>query len=147
MLPALRTDIGLLVLRLVIGGTFLLHGIDKLGDLGGVEKGFDGIGIPAPELMAPIVAMTETLGGILLIAGLLAPLAGFALAITMLVAALTAHTGNGFFVQDGGYEHVLTLGAGCLALAVTGAGRFSADAVVLRNRTGVLGRMRSLAQQ
>lgn len=146
MLRTLRTDAGLLVLRLVIGVTFLLHGIDKLGDLSGVEQGFDQMGIPAPELMAPLVAMTETVGGVLLITGLLTPLAGLALAITMLVAALTAHTGNGFFVEGGGYEHVLTLGAGCLALAVAGAGRFSADAVALRGRNRP-GWMRAIAHQ
>jgi putative oxidoreductase len=134
MTPALRTDTALLLLRLAIGVTFLLHGIDKLGDVSGVEQMFDGLGIPAPELMAPLVAVTETAGGLLLIAGLATRLAGLALAVDMLVAGLTAHTGKGFFVGDGGYELVLALGAGCASLAVAGAGRFSADAFVLRGR-------------
>jgi putative oxidoreductase len=88
-------------------------------------------------------------GGILLITGLLTPLAGVALAIDMLVAGLTAHTGKGFFVQDGGYELVLLLGAGSLSLALAGAGRFSADALVLRGEDGPgrRRRLRALAQQ
>lgn len=134
MTSALRTDTGLLVLRLVVGVTFLLHGLDKLGGLGGVEQFFDSLGIPAPGLMATVVAVTETAGGILLVVGLLTPLAGAALAIDMLVAALTAHAGKGFFADKGGYELVLVLGAACATLLVAGAGRLSADALVLRGR-------------
>jgi len=144
-----RTDAGLFVLRVVIGTTFLLHGIDKLGDLGGVQQGFGGLGIPAPEIMAPLVAMTEVAGGALLIAGLLTPLAGSALAVTMIVAGITAHAGKGFFAQDGGFEYVLMLGAGCIALAIAGAGRFSADALALRGRErpGWVRQVRTLVHQ
>lgn len=122
--------IALLVLRVAIGATFLAHGVDKLGDLSGTEQGFDGMGIPAPALMAPFVALTETIGGALLIVGLATPLAGLALAIDMVVAWLTAHTGSGFFVADGGPELVMLLGAGSLALALVGPGRFSLDAAL-----------------
>jgi len=141
-----RTDTGLLVLRLVVGLTFLLHGLDKLGDLNGVELYFDSLGIPAPALMATVVALTETAGGILLIVGLLTPVAGFALAIDMLVAALTAHADKGFFADKGGYEFVLVLGAGCVALLIAGAGRFSADALALRGRQPPTW-LRAIAQQ
>jgi uncharacterized membrane protein YphA (DoxX/SURF4 family) len=48
MNPAVRTDTGLLVLRPVVGLTFLLHGLDKLGGLTGVEQFFDSLRIPAP---------------------------------------------------------------------------------------------------
>jgi putative oxidoreductase len=131
-----RTDTGLLVLRLVVGVTFLLHGLDKLGGLSGVEQFFDSLGIPAPGLMATLVAVTETVGGVLLIVGLLTPLAGAALAVDMLVAALTAHADKGFFVDKGGYELVLVLGTACVALLAAGAGRFSADALAVRGRRG-----------
>jgi putative oxidoreductase len=133
MTPA-RTDTALLVLRLVVGVTFLLHGLDKLDGLTGVEQFFDSLGIPAPGLMAPLVAVTETVGGILLIFGLLTPVAGAALAIDMLVAALTAHHDKGFFADKGGYELEFVLGTACVALLMAGAGRFSADALALRGR-------------
>jgi uncharacterized membrane protein YphA (DoxX/SURF4 family) len=48
MPAAPRTDIGLLVLRLVLGVTFLLHGLDKLGDVHGVQQGFDQMGFMSP---------------------------------------------------------------------------------------------------
>lgn len=125
-----RTDIALLAVRVVVGLTFLLHGLDKLGDLSGTEQGFDGMGIPAPGLMAPLVAVLETVGGIALIVGALAPLFALGLAIDMLVAALVVHVENGFFVADGGYELVLLLGVASAAIVIAGAGRYSVDATL-----------------
>jgi putative oxidoreductase len=119
---------GLLVLRVVVGVTFLVHGLDKLLDLSSAEQFFASLGIPAPGLMAPFVAVTETVGGCLLIVGLATPLVSAALAIDMLVALLTAHIGEGFFAADGGIEvPLLLMGAG-LCIGLAGAGRFSLDA-------------------
>ena len=130
MHPTTLPSTGLLVLRIALGVTFLVHGLDKLGDIAGTEQFFASLDIPAAGLMAPLVAITETGGGLLLILGLATPLAGVALAIDMLVAGLTAHTGQGFLVSDGGYELVFVLGAAALALAATGAGRISLDAML-----------------
>ena len=124
---ALR-DAGLLVLRVVVGGTFLVHGIDKLIDLSAAERYFASLSIPAPGLMAPFVGVTEAVGGALLLLGLGTRLVGLALASDMLVALLTEHIGDGFFSNEGGIEFVLLLGSASLALVLTGAGRFSADA-------------------
>lgn len=122
-----RTDLALLLVRAVVGLTFLIHGLDKLGDLNGTEQFFDGLSIPLPGLMAPVVALLEVVGGLALIVGLLAPLFGLALAVDMLVAALTQHIDKGFFVAEGGYELVLILGTASLAILFAGAGRFSVD--------------------
>ncbi len=121
-------DIGLLGLRTVVGATFLVHGVDKLLHLGAAEADFASLGIPAAAAMAPLVAATEAGGGALLLAGLLTRLAGIALAGDMLVALLTAHIADGFFVNAGGGEFVIVLGGASLALALTGAGRFGLDA-------------------
>ena len=118
---------GLLLLRLVVGVTFLVHGIDKLGDMSGTEQFFASLDIPAPGLMAPLVAVTETVGGALLIVGLATPLVGSALAGDMLVAFLTAHVGQGFFADEGGFELVLLLGGASLGIAFAGAGCYSLD--------------------
>jgi putative oxidoreductase len=119
---------GLLVLRVVVGVTFLVHGLDKLLDLSSAEQFFASLGIPAPGLMAPFVAVTETVGGGLLIVGVATPLVSAALAIDMLVALLTAHIGEGFFAAEGGIELPLLLGGASVALGLAGAGRFSLDA-------------------
>jgi len=122
-----RIDAALLLVRVVVGITFLLHGLDKLGDLAGTEGFFDSLGIPVPGVMAPFVAVLETVGGIALIAGALAPVFALALAGDMLVAGLTQHADKGFFAADGGYELVLVLGLASLAIGVAGAGRLSLD--------------------
>jgi putative oxidoreductase len=121
---------GLLILRLVVGVTFLLHGLDKLGDLAAEERFFASLDIPAPGLLAPFVAVTETVGGVLLIAGLGTPLVGAALGVNMLVALATAHDDLVFFVGDGGIELELLLAGASFAIALSGAGRFSADSAL-----------------
>jgi putative oxidoreductase len=143
--PTTLPSAGVLLLRGVVGMTFLLHGLDKLGDLAGAEQLFTSLDIPAPDLMAPFVAVTETVGGVLLIAGLATPLVGAALAVDMLVALLTAHLGHGFFARDGGFELELLLGGASAAIGIAGAGRFSLDASLelsqrfLRRASGLSG--------
>jgi putative oxidoreductase len=120
---------GLFVLRLVVGTTFLVHGVDKLGDLSAAEQFFAAQSIPAPGLMAPLVGATETVGGVALSLGLATPLVAAALTADMLVALFTSHIGHGFFVDAGGFEHVLVLASASLTLALAGPGRYSVDAV------------------
>jgi putative oxidoreductase len=118
---------GLLSLRIVVGITFLVHGLHKLTDLSGAERLFTSYSIPAPGVMALFVGVVETEGGLLLIAGLATQLAGAVLAGDMVVALLTAHDELRFFATEGGIElEVLLLGA-CLTLVLAGAGRLSLD--------------------
>jgi putative oxidoreductase len=127
--PAALQSAGLLILRLVVGTTFLVHGLDKLGDLSAAEQFFAAQSIPAPGATALFVGATETVGGALLIVGLASPPVAAALTIDMLVALLTTHIDHGFFVADGGFEHVLLLAGASVALALAGPGRYSVDAV------------------
>jgi putative oxidoreductase len=127
--PRTLPSAGLLVLRLVVGATFLVHGLDKLIDLTEAERLFAAQSIPVPGATALFVAATETVGGVLLIAGLATSLVAAVLTIDMLVALLTTHIDQGFFVADGGVELVLLLGVASLAIALAGPGRFSVDAV------------------
>ena len=78
------------------------------------------------------MAVTETVGGALLIAGVVTPLVGAALAGDMLVALVTTHLGHGFFVAGGGFELVLLLAAASVTFVFAGAGRFSIDAALGR---------------
>ena len=129
MYPTILQSAGLLVLRLVVGTTFLVHGLDKLGDLSAAEQFLAAQSIPAPDAMAPFVGATETVGGVLLIVGLATPPVAAALILDMLVALFTTHIDHGFFVADGGFEHVLLLVAAAVTLALAGPGRYSVDAV------------------
>lgn len=130
------TSFGLLVLRVVVGIVFIAHGSQKIFEytLPGTIGSFAGMGVPLPEIAGPLVAFVELLGGILLVLGLLTRPVGILLAIDMLVALVLVHLSAGIWVADGGWEFVAVLGAAALAVAFTGAGRFSLDRAVLRGR-------------
>ncbi|MFJ4223198.1 DoxX family protein [Microbacterium sp. NPDC089695] len=134
--PAATTSWGLLVLRIVVGAVFFAHGAQKIFEftLAGTIGSFAGMGVPLPEIAAPVVAFVELIGGAMLVLGLFTRLAGVLLAVDMLVALVLVHLSAGLWVGDGGYEFVAVLGAVALALAFTGAGRFSVDRGVLRGR-------------
>lgn len=130
-----RVDLGLLVLRVVTGIIFVAHGGQKFFIYGmkGVTAAFGGMGVPLPGVTGPMVAAVELLGGLALIFGLLTRLAGLGLAITMLGAILLVHLAGGFFAPEG-FEFPLALLGAAAALALTGAGEYSADAVIASRR-------------
>jgi putative oxidoreductase len=126
-----QIDTALAVLRVVLGITFILHGGQKLFVFGfaGVSGAFAQMGIPAPGLLGPFVALVEFFGGIAILLGLLTRLAALGIGATMVVAILTVHLKNGFFAPTG-IEFPLALLASAIALIITGAGDFSLDAVI-----------------
>jgi putative oxidoreductase len=134
--PSAATSTGLLVLRVVVGAIFTAHGAQKIFEytLPGTIGSFAGMGIPLPEIAAPVVAFVELVGGILLIAGFFTRPVGILLAIDMAVALVAVHLPAGLWVGEGGYEFVAVLGVAALALAFTGAGKFSLDRALLRGR-------------
>lgn len=126
-------DVGLLVLRVVLGVIFAAHGAQKLfGAFGGPGlKGTAGfheqLGIKPPFVMAVLAGLAEFVGGILVAVGFLAPLAAVALIVTMAVAVFAVHIKNGFFSMNGGYEFNLALAAMALTVLIAGAGAYSLD--------------------
>jgi putative oxidoreductase len=129
-------SIGLTVLRVMLGLTFIMHGGQKIFVYGfdGVAGSFAKMGIPVPGLMGPFVALVELFGGIAIVLGLLTRLAALGLAATMVVAILTVHLAAGFF-NPGGVEFPLSLLAVATTLVITGAGQFSMDALLAKRGT------------
>ncbi|GIP05855.1 oxidoreductase [Paenibacillus lautus] len=129
-------DIGLLILRLVVGLSFMAHGAQKLfGWFGGYgPKGTGGwmesVGIKPGVAIAVLSGLMELVGGLLLATGFLTVLGAALITLTMLGAIVKVHGRNGYWSTANGYEYNLLLIAVAVALALTGAGAYSLDAVI-----------------
>jgi putative oxidoreductase len=126
-------ELGLLVLRLVVGLLFAGHGAQKLfGAFGGhgIEGTggfFESIGLRPGRFHARAAGFNELAGGVLLALGLFTPIAAALLIATMIAAVITVHWQKGLWNTEGGYEFNLVLGAAAFALAAVGAGPWSLD--------------------
>lgn len=127
-----------LALRIPVGIIFIAHGAQKLfGAFGGY--GLEGtgqfmasLGLEPGYLMAVLAGAAEFFGGLLILFGLLTRPAAIVTAITMVVAILTVHIGNGLFMSNGGYEFGLALLAASVSLVISGAGKLSLDNVIVK---------------
>lgn len=145
-------SLGLLLLRLVVGGLFALHGAPKLfGGQGTSEKLSDtakgrlgqnfvdamegggvqnltgmlqAMDVPNPPAMAWTLALTEFAGGLGLILGWKTRPLALALAFSQLVAINKVHANQGLI---GGYEFNATLIAATGTLALAGPGKIALD--------------------
>ncbi|CAN5864359.1 DoxX family protein [soil metagenome] len=123
-------DWGILILRVVVGLVFMVHGGQKLFMMGidGTAGFFGSLGVPLPQVAALVVIAVELVGGLALLIGIGTRYVAALLAVDMLVAMATVHLPNGFFVDGGGVEFVLTLLAVTLFFTLSGAGPLALDA-------------------
>jgi len=132
-----------LALRLIVGGVFAAHGLQKLagawggGGLEGTEKAMAASSMHPAKANALLVAGAETLGGAAIALGAATPVAAGGLIATMITAIRKVHGRNGFFNGKGGYEFNLTLIGGMLAIVADGPGAASVDALLGRRRWGL----------
>ena len=142
-----QINIGLAVLRVVLGVVFIAHGGQKLFVYGfdGVATGFAQMGVPMAAIVGPFIGMVEFLGGFALIAGLLTRLAALGIGATMVGAIVLVHLKAGFFAPNG-MEFPLSLLAAAFTLTLTGAGAYSIDALIGR-RLGAVRAEQPLAVQ
>jgi putative oxidoreductase len=125
-------NLALLLLRCGVGAVMLAHGLNHIfggGKIAGTGRWFESLGMKPGVLHAWVASITEVVGGALLVVGLLTPLGGAAVVGVMLVAWITNHRGNGFFIfrPGEGWEYVMTLTFAGFALAVLGPGEWSLD--------------------
>ncbi len=145
-------SLGLLLLRLVVGGIFAIHGYPKLFGGKGKSEGLsetskatlgqhfvdalegggipattgmmEHIGLPFPKGSAWAVTLAEFVGGLMLALGIKTRPVGLALAFSQLVAINKVHSKQGLV---GGYEFNLTLAAAATAIAISGPGKIAVD--------------------
>jgi len=129
-------DTALLLIRLAIGLLLAAHGLQKLAGwfggygLAGTGGYLEGFGFRHGRFWAAVAGSSEFFGGALFALGLLTPLAGAAIAGTMLVAARTDHKGKGPWIFNGGWEYVLVNAVVTSAVGIAGPGEFSLDHVL-----------------
>jgi len=123
-------DVGLLILRLVLGLTLAAHGYNKFfggGRIPGTARWFESIGMKHGTFQAVVAASTEMSAGLGLAAGLLTPIPAAGFVALMFVAAWTVHRPNGFFIVKEGWEYNLVLALSAVAVATVGPGQYSLD--------------------
>ncbi len=125
-------NLALLVLRCGLGAVMLAHGINHIyggGKIAGTGRWFASLGMKPGILHAWFASLAEVGGGAMLVLGLLTPLAASAVVGTMVVAFITNHRGNGFFIfrPGEGWEYVMTLILAGFSMAILGAGEWSLD--------------------
>ncbi|HLU56634.1 MAG TPA: DoxX family protein [Pseudonocardia sp.] len=134
------TDVGLLLLRFAVGGTFFAHGMQIVTGmwggqgLAGFTRVLEGFGYQQAPALAWVAGLTALVGGALVVLGFLTPLAAVGL-LALMINSVAVKIGNGFFIASpAGADAVeldVVLGLSAAALALTGAGRIALD----RNRT------------
>lgn len=148
-------SVALLGLRLLLAYTFFAPAMMKLGDIESTALWFGSMGIPLPTLNAYMAAGTEMAGVVLLTLGLFSRLISIPLLVTMLVAFITVHGGNGFNVisetvqfsnpyvngelvegtvvlLQNGYENILYYSLMLFVILTHGAGTLSIDHVIAK---------------
>ncbi len=145
LVPALRpvyaslSDVAELIVRLAAGLFLVPHGAQKLfGWFGGYGLDATGqffqesLGFSNGYLAALGAGSVEFFGGLLLALGLFTRFAAGSAFVVLLVAAVVAHFGNGFFNQNGGWEFTMLWAIVAGSFAIRGGGRYSLDRVIGR---------------
>ena len=130
------TDIGLLLLRFAVGGTFFAHGMQIVSGLWGGQgidafaRSLEGFGYQQAAILAWVAGITAVAGGALVVLGFLTPLAATGL-LALMINSVALKFGNGFFVASpagaNAVELDVVLGMAAAALVLTGAGRIALD--------------------
>lgn len=127
---------GLLVIRVVFGALMAAHGSQKLFGwfggygLAGTGRFLEQLGFRPGRLFAALAGVTETFSGLLFAIGFLEPLAAMGIISVTIVAIGSVHWGNGLFAATNGVEVPLLYSTAAAAVALTGPGAYSVDAIV-----------------
>jgi putative oxidoreductase len=129
-------------LRIGLGALMAGHGLQKLAGkfggpgLDGAAAGFEQMGMSPGRPYATAAALTETVGGGLLVAGLFTPVGAAMVTGAMTVAIAKVHGKNGLWVTKGGMEYNLTLIGAAFAITEHGPGIPALDGLITKRRKG-----------
>jgi putative oxidoreductase len=125
-------NLALAMLRIAVAAMILAHGWNHLfggGGLAGTARWFQSMGLRPGKLHALTASVTELVAGVLLLLGLFVPVAAGMVLGVMVVAWITAHRTNGFFIfaPGQGWEYVMVVSVVAVAIGTVGPGHWSLD--------------------
>jgi putative oxidoreductase len=125
-------DLGLAILRVVVGVIFIAHGAPAVfGGMEGTSALMESLGVPLPAVAAWAIKLLEFLGGISLVAGFLVTPVALLLGAHMMAGIVLIHAARGFYVvgpnANSGIEFNLLLTAALLVLVFGGPGLAAMD--------------------
>nr|WP_318540879.1 DoxX family protein [Terribacillus saccharophilus] len=126
-------SIAILLIRILLGLTFIGHGLQKtVGWFGGngwnkTVESFGNMKLKPPRLMAFSAALCEIGGGLLLALGLLTPLASILIIAAMVAAIITVTGRNGYWITNNGAEYNILIIMVSIAIIIVGPGIYSLD--------------------
>jgi putative oxidoreductase len=132
----MTVDVGILLVRVLFGAAIAAHGVQTVfGWFGGYGlKGtggfFETLGFRPRGMFAALAGLSELVGGLLLVLGLLTPLGTAAVLAAMLVAMVSVHVKNGVFATNNGIEMAFLYAVAAVGIACTGGDAFSLDALL-----------------
>lgn len=124
------TSAALLVMRVVIGAAFVIHGWGKIQN----PTTWMGPDAGTPGAFQALAAVAEFGGGAGLILGFLTPIACFGIACTMVVAIATHVSAGAPFVGKGSYELAAVYFSFAIFVLIAGPGRLAVDSFVFKRR-------------
>lgn len=123
-------DLPPLFFRLILAYGFYEPAMRKLSDIGAIAEWFKSMNYVFPTINAYMATLTETTGFILLFLGLGTRFIAIPLMIVMVVAITTVHLNNGFSCGNNGFEVPFYYFFMLFSLVVSGAGKYSLDAII-----------------
>lgn len=130
-----KYELGSLIIRVVLGITFFIHGLVKFQDgVGNTAGWFESIGLPG--FLAYGVAVVELIGGIMLVLGLFSRIVSLLFAVVMVGAIVKVKLSIGFLGngQMAGYELDLAFLAMAVMLAITGSKALALDQLIVKGK-------------
>ena len=121
-----------LIARILLAAIFITAGLSKIGGFDGTVAYIASKGLPLPALIAALTIVVEVLGGIAIVLGYKARVAGFILAIFTILAAVIFHNfwdapADQAYLQNIMFMKNLSMAGGLFLLTVFGAGGLSMD--------------------